>query len=132
MVTFEEIMQGIADFYNSPLVEEDGVYFCEIPVGDKGRSQVVYGSIIQDRFGRDAIFVFTKVGDYSEDINTAELLRVNMGATYVKVALYEETIIASGDQLMETCEQDELINLVQEVASFGDWLEENIFGIDKS
>lgn len=131
MVTLDDVMRGIAEYFGSPLVEEGDVYSLEIPVGDEGRTQVVYGTIINDRFGRDALYVFSRVGDFHQDIDTAELLRVNMGATYVKVALFENTIVACGDQLLETCETDEVVNLVSEVASFGDWLEENIFGIDK-
>lgn len=130
MPTLVEVMQAVADYYGSPLVEENGVYCLEVVVGDSGRTQVVHGTVQADRFDREVFLVFTKVGEWSPSINAEGLLELNLAAPYVKAAKFEDHIIACGDQLLDTCQVEEVVNLIEEVATFGDFLEETIFGSD--
>lgn len=132
MPTLLEIMQAVADYYGSPLVKDNGVYSLELVIGDDERTQVVHGTVQQDRFGRDVFMVFTRVGEWDEGINTEGLLELNLTAPYVKTAKFGGHLIACGDQLLDTCQVEEVINIIEEVANFGDYLEEAIFGSDSN
>jgi hypothetical protein len=130
--TLKGVMQAVADYYGSPLVEDNGVYSLEVVIGDGDRTQVVHGTVQSDRFGRDVFLVFTRVGEWSDVMNAEGLLELNLTAPYVKAAKFGGNLIACGDQLLETCQVEEVVNLVEEVASFGDFLEEAIFGDDSN
>jgi hypothetical protein len=130
--TLVEIMQAVADYYGSPLVEDNGVYSLEIVTGDGERTQVVHGTVQRDRVGRDVFMVFTRVGEWDERINAEGLLELNLTAPYVKAAKFGGHLIACGDQLLDTCQVEEVVNVIEEVANFGDYLEEAIFGSDSN
>jgi len=132
MPTLLEVMEAVADYYGSPLVEDSGVYSLEIVVGDGERTQVVHGTVQQDRFGRDVFMVFTRVGEWSDAISAEGLLELNVTAPYVKAAKFGGHLIACGDQLLDTCQVEEVVNIIEEVANFGDFLEEAIFGSDSN
>ncbi len=132
MPTLVEVMQAVADYYGSSLTEDEGIYSLELVIGDGERTQVVHGTVQPDRIGREVFLVFTRVGDWSSEINAEALLELNLTAPYVKAAKFGDHLIACGDQLMETCQVDEVVNLIEEVANFGDFLEEAIFGGDSN
>jgi hypothetical protein len=132
MPTLKEVMEGLAELYKSPLVFNEGIYSMEIPVGETGRTQVVNGTVHQDRYGRDVLLVCTRVGEWSGDLPSDVLLELNLVAPYVKTAKLKNHLIACGDQILETCQVGEVFHLMGEVAAFGDFLEEQIFGSDNA
>jgi hypothetical protein len=124
-------MEAIAVYYDSPLEATDELYTMEIPVGEDGRTQVVRGMITEDHRGREALVIFTITGEWSNNVDAGELLELNLRAPYVKIAKMDDKIIVCGEQLMESCQVAEVVNLVEEIASFGDFLEESLFGVDE-
>ena len=131
-VTLNDVMKSIADYYDSPLVEEDAFYTMEIPVGEEGRSQVVRGMVNEDHRGRETLVIFSVIGEWDKGINADALLELNLKAPFVKIAKLDQHLIACGEQLLESCQVTEVVNLVEEIASFGDFLEEALYGIDEN
>ncbi len=129
-VTLNEVMKSIAEYYDSPLIEEDTFYTMEIPVGEEGRTQVVRGMVNEDHRGREALVIFSIIGEWDNSINADALLELNLKAPFVKIAKLDSHLIVCGEQLLESCQVTEIVNLVEEIASFGDFLEEALYGID--
>ena len=129
-VTLNEVMKSIAEYYDSPLIEEDTFYTMEIPVGEEGRSQVVRGMVNEDHRGREALVIFSVIGEWDNSINADALLELNLKAPFVKIAKLDQHLIACGEQLLESCQVTEVVNLIEEIASFGDFLEEALYGVD--
>jgi hypothetical protein len=130
MITLTETMKAIASHFGSALLLNDDIYTMEIPVGDKGRTQVITGRVIKDFKGRDMLMILTMVGDWKQNLHLTELLEFNLLASYVKIAKLEDKLIVCAEQLMESCEVTEVINMVEECAAFGDYLEEKLFKKD--
>ena len=129
-VTLNEVMKSIAEYYDSPLIEEDTFYTMEIPVGEEGRSQIVRGMVNEDHRGRETLVIFSIIGDWDKNINADALLELNLKAPFVKIAKLDQHLIACGEQLLESCQVTEVVNLIEEIASFSDFLEEALYGID--
>ena len=129
-VTLNEVMKSIAEYYDSPLIEEDTFYTMEIPVGEEGRTQVVRGMINEDHRGRETLVIFSIIGEWDKNINAEALLELNLKAPFAKIAKLDQHLIACGEQLLESCQVTEVVNLIEEIASFSDFLEEALYGID--
>jgi hypothetical protein len=130
LVTLTETMKAIASHFGSALLLNDDTYTMEIAIGDQGRTQVVTGRVMQDYKGRDMLMILTLVGDWKHNLHVTELLEMNLMASYVKIAKLDEKLVVCAEQLMESCEVSEVVNMVEECAAFGDFLEEKFYKTD--
>lgn len=101
----------------------------------KGRSQKVYIGPTKRRDGADLIRVFTRCGKPAED-TLHWALRTNMSMAQCALALIdedgEEEFVLVNCFLTGEVTPRELKSAVNEIAFYGDWVEQRLTGVDES
>jgi len=111
--------------------EEDGATTIEIET-EEGRSQLVRISVqdLGENFGECAVFgsLVCEAGD----LDCEKALRFN--ATAVKfgaIAIMDDMVIVRETLRMATCDSDEILFTLAEIAGVADGLEKKLYGSDR-
>lgn len=129
-----KFMQQVAEAMGAKFAESgDNVYSITIPLDDS-RSQEVYGLLVEGHpaaDGEQVVLFMSAVGNLDPRINLSDLLRENYGPIYSKVCLYgEDAIMVAASTILESADVNEVVVMIEEIASFADYLEDKYFGVD--
>jgi len=139
-------LSNIATRWNYKLEEiTPGTFRIDVSIKLKDgsfRYQFVYAWIAPGRyFGKDAVYMNSRCGEYTQNLNLYKLLKENAFGNYSAVTVTNdkrpdgspcETVIVQAGQPLDLCTEDILSEVVYEVAYNADLIEESYFGGDKN
>jgi hypothetical protein len=127
---FEQLMQDLAAYLQTPLGLERGVYSLTVPLTD-GRHQDVFATIRRTDDGRDVIDFVSTVGPVRPGIDAWNLLETNGRATFTRITVERGIIFVVATQLLATAQPEEVLLMLREVAQVADLLEHDFFQKDE-
>lgn len=141
----QSTLQQIATRYKYKLDEiKPGTFRMDvaIPVKDKNtRFQLVYIWIIKEPSGRERIYMNSRCGTYTQQINLYNILKESAYCNYCTITVTTdttadgtpcETIVAQAVPALAMTTPELLNEIIYEVAVNADIIEEKFFGGDKN
>jgi len=95
------------------------------------RKQTIYARIRESGIGGEMILFYTPVGPFTQGIDCASLLELNVGTIYARAGLIDGRIVIVAGQLVEKANIPEAVTMLNEVSTLGDILENLLFGQDQ-
>jgi hypothetical protein len=127
---FQQLMQDLAAYLQTPLGLERDVYSLTVPLVS-GRRQDVFATIRAGDDGREIIDFVSTVGPVRPGIDPWLLLEMNGRATFTRITVERAMIFVVASQLMETAQPEEVLLMLREVAQVADKLEQDFYQDDE-
>jgi hypothetical protein len=140
MVTLENLLKSINEKFSFPYKDFGTYWGLDVTISrgeDESRSQKVYVMKENDKgSGKEIFFAWSYIGEYHKNMNLESFLRRNMWGIYSRIAIQnvasenKDYLVVCGATIAESCNEDELVAVMQEVSIAADGLEMEIFGVD--
>lgn len=97
---------------------------------DENRFQAVLGAIKSNQNGVKAFKFTSKVCEFNDNIDLKELMKKNHNFTYSKFVIVEDIVKVEASTKMDNANQEQLKEMIIEVASAADEWEYKLTGLD--
>lgn len=131
MINFKEFAQKFSDEIDGRYTEYDENQSIIIMPLKDGRFQAVTGDhIIHKATGRDVIYVRSKICSISEDIPFREVLKTNSEYPYARFVIEDDFLKVEATEFMDHLDEQQIKEMMYEVANLADEWEFKITGKD--
>lgn len=140
MVELQKILEGIRDKYNFPIKNFGDYWGLDVDIKRENvskRHQKVYVQSTKDRrTQKNILFVWSYIGEWDDEFEAFDLLKANYHSIYAKLAIQyvpkedKDYLIVCSAILADSCSENELIYVLQEVSIGADKYEMDLIGKD--